>query len=203
MSENSYYTYAPGETAGRDAIKYVDDAMAAIAESGAKVTRKSPRSFTVSYTDRALDSFCHYELARRDSKGHFSVKLTLNMNDGTVASSKRFKDITAESLAAVVNEMYANVRKARSKAMSELDGFRKAVTDGMCATGYTCIGVTPRSMAFKGDSKTVTVSISDLGVFKAVIRLTRKVCGIMKAYETGGTVSEANGKALVERIRSV
>jgi hypothetical protein len=125
------------------------------------------------------------------------------MYDGTVANSKRFRDITAESLVAIVGEMYANVKKARSKAMSELDAFRTAVTSGLASSGYSCIGVTPRSMAFKGDNKNVAVSISDLGIFKAVIRLTRKVGGIMKAYETGGTVSEANGKSLVERIKSV
>jgi hypothetical protein len=198
---SNYYTYAPGEST--DAVAYIDEVVDDVSGIGAPVERLSPRSFRVTYADHASSPFCHYELARRDSRGHFSVKLTLTMYDGTVANSKRFRDITAESLVAIVGEMYANVKKARSKAMSELDAFRTAVTSGLTSSGYSCIGVTPRSMAFKGDNKNVAVSISDLGIFKAVIRLTRKVGGIMKAYETGGTVSEANGKSLVDRIKSV
>lgn len=207
-SEYDYYRYA--DASDVDALKFVDDAIAGIMVPDAKVTRLSPRSFRVSYSEPELKDFCHYDISLRASnsrnpatRGHFSVKLNLMLADGSVAGSRRFKDITAESLSTLVQKMYSEVKNARSMAMGELDEFRKIVTEGLTGQGYCCIGTSPYSMAFRGNNKNVSVTISELGRFRAVIRLTKQSAGIKRAFETGAPVSAKNAELLVQRIKSI
>ena len=200
-AETNYYQYA--DASAVDALKFIDETIENIVLKGARIDRLSPRSFRVSYSEPELGDFCHYDISRRESKGHFSVKLNLTLADGTVAGSRRFKDITSESLAAIIQGMYNEVKKSRSLAMGELEEFRKIVTDELTSQGYSCIGISPYSMAFRGNNKNVSVTISELGRFRAVIRLTRKTGGVRRAFETGAAVSAANAKLLVTRINSL
>ena len=186
-NENNYYQYSNPESI--DAVQFVDDTISGINLEDARIERLSPRSFRVSYAEPSLGDFCHYDVSRREAKGHFSVKLNLTLADGTVAGSRRFKDITAESLASIVQGMYTEVKKSRSMAMGELDEFRDIVTRELTGDGYSCIGISPYSMAFRGNNKNVSVTISELGRFRAVIRLTRKSDGVKRAFETGAAVS--------------
>ena len=197
-AENNYYRYE--DPASIDALKYMDEVIDNIILPEARIDRLSPRSFRISYADPELGDFCHYDISRRASKKHFSVKLKLKLADGTVAGDRRFRDITAESLATIIRGMFNEVKKSRSMAMGELDKFRQKITEGLVSKGYSCIGVSPYLMAFRGNNRNVTVSIFELGRFRAVIRLTRKTRGIRKAFETGGQVSERNAELLVDRI---
>ena len=90
-----------------------------------------------------------------------------------------------------------------SPELDVLDEFRKIVTDEMTGQGYTCIGISPYSMAFRGNNRNVSVTISELGKFRAVIRLTRKKDGIRRAFETGSAVSAENARRLVQTINSL
>lgn len=200
-NENNYYQYSNPESI--DAVQFVDDTISGINLEDARIERLSPRSFRVSYAEPSLGDFCHYDVSRREAKGHFSVKLNLTLADGTVAGSRRFKDITAESLASIVQGMYTEVKKSRSMAMGELDEFRDIVTRELTGDGYSCIGISPYSMAFRGNNKNVSVTISELGRFRAVIRLTRKSDGVKRAFETGAAVSAENARLLVQRVKSL
>ena len=207
-TESNYYQYE--DPSSVDALQFIDDTIAGIGMPDAVIDRLSPRSFRVSYGEQDLKDFCHYDVSLRSansrspsSRGHFSVKLNLTLADGTVAGSRRFRDITSESLASIVRGMYAGVKKSRSMAMGELDEFRKIVTDELTSKGYTCIGVSPFSMAFRGNNRNVSVTISELGRFRAVIRLTRQTAGVRKAFETGAAVSAENARLLVQRIDSL
>ena len=203
MDTHNYYSYTAEELRNNDAVKYMDNIASGLMLEHAKVKRHSPRTITISYDDPAMGPSCYYEIARRDSKGHFSIKLTLAMTDGTTVNSYRFKDITEESLTAIVQKMYSSVKRSRTKAMGELDSFRKIVTDGLAEASFNCLGISPRSMAFRGDNMNVAISISELGIFKAIIRMTKKSGGIRRAFETGATVSKENAVALVNRIKSL
>ena len=207
-TETNYYQYEDASSV--DALKFIDETIEGIALKDAKITRLSPRSFRVSYSEPELGDFCHYDVSLRASNsrnpatsGHFSVKLNLTLADGTVAGSRRFKDITSESLTALIQGMYSEVKKSRSVSMGELDEFRKIVTDEMTGQGYTCIGISPYSMAFRGNNRNVSVTISELGKFRAVIRLARKKDGIRRAFETGAAVSAENVRRLVQTINSL
>lgn len=200
-SENEYYSYADPKAV--DAVAFIDETIAGISLPGAKINRISPRSFRISYGEPGLGDVCHYDVSRRESRGHFSVKLNLVLGDGGIAGSRRFKDITAESLASILTGMYNEVKKSRSQAMGELDEFRKIVTDGLTGAGFSCIGISPYSMAFRGNNMNVSVTISELGRFRAVIRLTRKSSGVRRAFETGAAVSAENARLLVNRVNSL
>ena len=207
-TETNYYQY--DDAASVDALKFIDDTIGGITLEDAKITRLSPRSFRVSYREPELGDFCHYDVSLRASnsrnpatRGHFSVKLNLTLADGTVAGSRRFKDITAESLTAIIQGMYSEVKKSRSVSMGELEEFRKIMTDELTSGGFTCIGISPYSMAFRGNDKNVSVTISELGRFRAVIRLTRKKDGIRRAFETGAAVSAENARRLVQTVNSL
>ena len=207
-TETNYYQYE--DAASVDALKFIDDTIGGIIVPDAKISRLSPRSFRVSYSEPELGDFCHYDISLRASnsrnpstRGHFSVKLSLTLADGTVAGSRRFKDITADSLTTIIQGMYKEVKKSREAAMGELEEFRKVVTDSLTAQGYSCIGISPYSMAFRGNNKNVSVTISELGRFRAVIRLTRKKDGVRRAFETGAAVSAENARLLVQRVNSL
>ena len=207
-TETNYYQY--DDAASVDALKFIDDTIGGITLEDANITRLSPRSFRVSYREPELGDFCHYDVSLRASnsrnpstRGHFSVKLNLTLADGTVAGSRRFKDITAESLTALIQGMYKEVKKSRKAAMGELEEFRKIVTDELTSKGYTCIGISPYSTAFRGNDKNVSITISELGRFRAIIRLTRKKDGVRRAYETGAAVSVENARLLVQKINSL
>lgn len=200
-SETNYYQYS--DPSSIEAVRFIDETIDSIILDDARIERLSPRSFRVSYSEPSLGDFCHYDISRREAKGHFSVKLNLTLADGTVAGSRRFKDITSESLASIVQGMYTEVKKSRSMAMGELDEFRKIVTDELTSAGYSCIGISPYSMAFRGNNKNVSVTISELGRFRAVIRLTRKTGGVKRAFETGAAVSAENARNLVKRVNSL
>lgn len=203
MDTRNYYSYTSEELKRNDAVAYMDNVGNNLTLASARIVRKSPRTITISYDDPAMGPSCYYEIARRDSRGHFGVKLTLSTTDGITVNSYRFKDITEESLVAIVQEMYDSVKKSRTKALGELAEFRELITKGLAEASYNCVGISPRSMAFRGDNKNVAISISELGIFKAIIRLTKKTAGIRRAYETGGTVSRENAVALVNRIKSL
>lgn len=207
-NETNYYQYEDASSV--DALKFIDETIDSINLPDASIARLSPRSFRVSYSEPELGDFCHYDISLRASnsrsettKGHFSVKLNLTLADGTVAGSRRFKDITAESLTAIIQGMYKEVKKSRSLSMGELEEFRKIVTDDLTSQGYSCIGISPYSMAFRGNNKNVSITISELGRFRAIIRLTRKKDGVRRAFETGAAVSRENALALVNRIKSL
>jgi len=203
MDTHNYYTYTEEAISRLDAVAYMDNVGNMLLLDKADITRQSPRTIKISYDDPAMGPSCYYEISRRDSRGHFSVKLTLAMTDGTTVNSYRFKDITEDSLALIVQDMYAKVKTSRTKALGELGTFQDIVTRGLTSASYTCVGISPRSMAFRGNNKNVAISISELGIFKAIIRLTRKTGGICRAYETGATVSKENAVALVNRIKSL
>jgi len=135
-NETNYYQYEDASSV--DALKFIDETIDSIDLPGANIARLSPRSFRVSYSEPELGDFCHYDISLRASnsrsaatRGHFSVKLNLTLADGTVAGSRRFKDITAESLTAIIQGMYKEVKKSRSMSMGELEEFRKIVTDDL------------------------------------------------------------------------
>ena len=207
-NEIEYYRYE--DPASVDALEFIESVTKGIMLEDAKIERISPRTFRLSYGDSELGGFCHYDISlraanskRKSTRGHFTVKMNLTMADGTVAGSKRFKDITAESLAVSIQNIYREVKKSRSSAMGELDEFHKVVTDGLTALGYAVIGGSKFSMVFRGNNKNVTVTISELGIFRAVVRLTRKVGGVHKAVETGAPVSADNGRLLVDFVQSL
>lgn len=202
-NEFEYYQYPEKEAASVDTVTFMDEAIAALELPGANIKRLSPRSFRVAYGEPELGDFCHYDISSRESRGHFSVKLNLTLADGTVAGSKRFKDITPDSLAVIVHNMYNEVKRSRSVAMGELDEFRQIVTRELTGNGYSCVGVSPYSMTFRGNDKNVSVTISELGRFRAIIRLTRKKDGVRRAFETGAAVSADNAKLLVHKIKSL
>lgn len=196
---NNYFTYTKEDIGKIDAVSFMDKTIESMILEGAKISRRSPRTFIVSYTEPEMESF-RYEISRRDSRRHFTVKLTLTMYDGTAVLTRRYKDITVESLAEIIQNIYGGVKRSRSKAMNELGPFRTKVTDSLLEQGYSCIGSSNSSMAFRGNDKNVSISISELGLFKAVVRFTRKVSGVSKAFETGAPVSVENADKLVQWI---
>lgn len=195
--ENGYEYYRYSDPTSIDAVKYIDEVSASLNLEDALIGRLSPRCFRISYRTKELGDICHYDVSLRQSAQHFNVKLNISLSDGTGAGSKRFKDITAESLVSTLSKLFEGIKKSRLTAMSELDQFQKIVTDGLLSAGYTCIGTSPASMAFRGANKNVTVSISELGRFRAVIRYTHKMNGEFPAFETGALVSVDNAEKLL------
>lgn len=198
---DNYHTYAASSPLMADAVRFTDEAVDCLSIPTGKVTRVSPRSFRVDYTEEGLRNFCHYEVSRRNSREHFSVKITLVLDDGTVALTRRCKDITAESLAEIIQGLYASVKVARSKANSEKDAFRKFITDSLVADGYTCDGTSPIGFTFRGKMTSVAITMSELGMFKAVIRVSHKKGRQSDSFVTGGAISVDNAERLVSMIR--
>lgn len=199
----SYYRYTEEDLPNHPAVAYIEDCRKDIIVEGSEVTPLSKRSFQVSYTDPGLNSFCHYNVERREYRKHFHVSLATVLADGTIANSLKFKDITAESLAVIITNLFIENRETRMKAIQELPEFKRIVSESMASAGYTTLGTSDRSMVFRGNNRNITVAISELGRFRATIRYTRKKNGVNRAFCTGGPVLAANAEALIRTIDSL
>lgn len=198
---DNYYTYAAGSPLMADAVRFTDEAVDCLVIPTGKVTRVSPRSFRVDYTEDGLGNFCHYEVSRRNSREHFTVKITLVLDDGTVALTRRCRDITTDSLAVILRGLYDSVKVARSKANIEKDAFMRKVTDSLLADGYTCDGSSAIGFTFRGKMATVAITMYELGMFKAIIRVSRRKGRPVDSVVTGGAISVDNAEKLVAMIR--
>lgn len=201
--DTTYYRYTENELAHFDSVAYIDRIIDGLSLIDGKIERLTPRSFRVSYIGDANDTFCHFDVFQRASNGHFSMKIILALNDGTLSGTVRYTDITCDSFIMKMTNVFNVVRASRSQALAELPAFSDTIIDGLTQNGYMCLGHSPTFFAFKGKHMTISISISQLGRFKAILMVNRKIDGAKRCFETEGIVSKDNAINLCNRIQKL
>lgn len=201
-----YRKYDDKELGSVPAEEYMDSVAASVGELDfASATKASPRSIRVTYSDQSLDRVCHICVTRRENRGHFGVKVTIIMADGSKANEFCYRDIVADELSGIVKGIASDIRDRYTgwKSGKELDRFRSTVEKGFNAAGYRTECNTSTVMCFSGNSTEITVTVDELGSFAGIARKTRSRGTMPCVFKTTGTATKENGERLVERFLSI
>lgn len=201
-----YRKYEAAELGKLPAEDYMDAVAESVGTLGfATATKASPRSIRVAYADQSLNRVCHICVTRRENRGHFGVKVTIIMEDGSKANEFCYRDIVADELSGIVRGITSDIRDRYTgwKSGKELERFRTTVEKGFNAAGYRTECNTSTVMCFSGNSTEITVTVDELGSFTGIARKTRSRGTMPSVFKTTGTATRENGEKLVERFNSL